>query len=328
MHRDCSTARLPVSSPLAWLLLICATTAVRAESPPADLVLVQGAGGQDDYQAAFGQWAQSWIEAGEAASMAVHRIGLDKVERSDRELLQQTLQQLAADTQRPLWLVLIGHGTFFQDQAKFNLTGPDVSASELAEWLRPLQRPVAIVNCASCSGPFIDRLSGSGRVVITATRSGAEQYYTRFGQFLAAALRQPTADIDHDGAVSLLEAFLTAARKTQAFYDDDARLATEHAVLDDNGDRTGTPAEFFRGIRVQAQAATNQSVDGLRAHQWMLSQLTDQPPLSAERQAERNCLETEIERLRQRKSTQSEDEYYEQLEAYLVQLARLYEPQN
>jgi hypothetical protein len=260
--------------------------------------------------------------------MAVHRIGPGHADPSDRELLQQTLQQLAADTPRPLWLVLIGHGTFFQDQTKLNLTGPDVSASELAEWLRPLQRPVAIVNCASCSGPFIDRLSGPQRVVVTATRSGAEQNYARFGQFLAEALRRPTADIDHDDAVSLLEAFLTAARATQAFYDDNARLATEHALLDDNGDRVGTPADFFRGIRVHTQAATNQSVDGLRAHQWMLTQLSDQPPLSPELAAERDRLEAAIEALRQRKATQNEEAYYEQLEALVLPLARLYEAQQ
>jgi hypothetical protein len=252
-------------------------------------------------------------------------IGLEPSDRPDRERLQEALAQSAGEKQRPLWLVLIGHGTFFQDQAKFNLRGPDMSARELAEWLRPLERPVAVINCASCSGTFIDSLSGPNRVVITATRSGVEQNYARFGQYLAESVHQATADIDHDGAVSLLEAFLTASRKTQAFYSDAGRLATEHALLDDNGDKSGSAADFFRGLRVTGRTQNNIAVDGLRAHQWMLSHLSDEPPLSAVELQQRDQLEAAIDALRDRKSTMNEADYFGQLETHLVQLARLYE---
>jgi hypothetical protein len=37
------------------------------------------------------------------------------------------------------------------------------------------------------------------------------------------------------------------------FYEADGRLATEHALLDDNGDSLGTPADFFRGDGVFVQ---------------------------------------------------------------------------
>jgi hypothetical protein len=309
------------------LVIAClAGNPATAEEPKrADLVLVKGAGGEQQYDAAFGQWVRMWTEAAPRASMTVHSIGIDQSDRADRELLQQTLARMASDKQRPLWLVLIGHGTFFQDQAKFNLSGPDISARELAQWLRPLERPVAIVNCSSCSGTFIDSLSGPNRVVITATRSGVEQNYARFGQFLAESIQQTTADIDHDGAISLLEAFLTASRKTQAFYSNAGRLATEHALLDDNGDKTGSSADFFRGIRVTRRSEGNVAVDGLRSHQWMLSQLSEEPPLSAEKLKQRDQLEAAIEVLRGRKSTMDEADYYGQLETYLVQIARLHE---
>ena len=39
------------------------------------------------------------------------------------------------------------------------LIGPDVSAGELAEWTAPVKRPLAVVNCASASAPFIQALS-------------------------------------------------------------------------------------------------------------------------------------------------------------------------
>ena len=104
--------------------------------------------------------------------------------------------------------MLIGHGTFDGREAKFNLRGPDVTDVELADWLLPFKRPVVVINCASASGPFINRLSGANRVVVTATKSGNEINFARFGQYIAEAIADPRADLDKDGQVSLLEAFL------------------------------------------------------------------------------------------------------------------------
>src|ERR1019366_7106008 len=126
-----------------------------------------------------------------------------------------------------------GHST------KFNLRGPDISATDLAAALKPCLRPLAVIDCASASGPFINALSGPNRVIITATRSGSEVNATRFGGYLAKAIADPAADLDKDGQTSLLEAFLLASRETQQFYREAGRLATEHALLDDNGDGLG-----------------------------------------------------------------------------------------
>ena len=95
---------------------------------------------------------------------------------------------------------------------------PGCPAAELAVWLKPFRRPLAVINTASCSAPFLNLLSAANRVVITATRSGYEQNYTRFGQYLAEALADPGADLDKDGQVSLLEAFLTASHQAAEFY--------------------------------------------------------------------------------------------------------------
>ena len=137
--------------------------------------------------------------------------------------------------------MLIGHGTFDGKTTKFNLRGPDVTAADLARWLKPFSRPLVVVDTTSCSAPLINTLSGSNRVVVTATRSGYEENFTHFGHFLAEALSDPEADLDKDHQVSLLEAFLTAARQTAEFYKTEGRIATEHALLDDNGDGLGTP---------------------------------------------------------------------------------------
>ncbi len=242
--------------------------------------------------------------------------------------MQDFLAAEPKETTAGLWLVLIGHGTFDGREAKFNLRGPDVADRELAEWLRPFTRPVAVVNCASSSGPFVKQLAAPGRVVITATRSGSEHNYARFGDYLSAAIVDPAADLDKDGQTSLLEAYIAAAHRTEEFYKQEARLATEHALLDDNGDGLGTPADWFQGVRAAKRAKDGALLDGARAHQWCLLLSQREQSMPAELRAKRDRLELEIETLREKKAALTEDEYYSKLELLLLELARLYEPAN
>ena len=60
-----------------------------------------------------------------------------------------------------------------------------------------------------------------------------------FARYWAEALRDPAADADKNEAVSALEAFHYAQRKTTEFFDTQKRLATEHAVLEDTGKGEG-----------------------------------------------------------------------------------------
>jgi hypothetical protein len=224
-----------------------------------------------------------------------------------------------------LWIVLIGHGTYDGREAKFNLRGPDLSATELAEWLKPFSRPLALIDCASSSAPFLTKLSAPGRVIVTATRSGFELNYARFGQYLSEAIGNPEADLDKDGQTSLLEAFIFASNRVAEFYKSQGRLATEHALIDDNGDGLGTPADWFRGIRAVKKAKEGATVDGLRAHQFHLVRSEFEQKLPPEVRARRNELELSIAKLRDQKPKMPEDDYYRELERLLLQIARLYE---
>jgi hypothetical protein len=134
----------------------------------------------------------------------------------DRERLQLALANEAKEAYTELWLVFLGHGTFDGKEAKFNLRGPDISASELLTWLQPFRRPLAVIDAASSSGPFLNKLSATNRVVITATRSGAEVNYARFGEFLSEAIAKPEADLDKDGQTSL--GSVPMARQVAEFY--------------------------------------------------------------------------------------------------------------
>ena len=210
------------------------------------LVLVIGAAGEPEYGEQFSAWADLWKQAAAKGGLQTSVIGEDTNNPEDD--LTRLLTVLTNEVAKPageLWIVFIGHGTYDGQAAKFNLRGPDISAADLAAVLKPCQRPLAVIDCASASGPFINALSGTNRVIITATRSGSEVNATRFGGYLAKAIADPSADLDKDGQTSLLEAFLLASRQTQQFYKEAGRLATEHALLDDNGDGLGTPADWF-----------------------------------------------------------------------------------
>jgi hypothetical protein len=74
-----------------------------------------------------------------------------------------------------LVVLLIGHGTLTDDaDAKFNLVGPDMSASEWADLLKPLSARLVFVDTTSGSFPFLRKLAAPGRIVVTATDSTAQ----------------------------------------------------------------------------------------------------------------------------------------------------------
>lgn len=310
---------------LLFLIPVCAS--VPPQRPI--VVLVVGASGEDIYEAIFAESAKLWREAAMKGGAEVTVVGLEKIPNAESDLDKKKLQSLVetfkATNATPAWIVFIGHGTDNGKEAKFNLRGPDVSAQELVEWLKPAQRPLVIVNTGSSSGAYIKPLSGANRIVVTATRSGGEINYAHFGEFMAQAIGSLEADLDKDEQTSLLEAFLMASRRVTDFYKEEGRLATEHALLDDNGDGFGTPADWFRGVRAVKKAEKGQGVDGRRAHQvHLISNAADQK-LTTEQRAKRDELELAIATLRDRKEKMEKDEYYRDLEKLLLQMARLYE---
>src|SRR5439155_23125346 len=291
----------------------------------ATLILVIGAPGQAEFGSNFVQQATLWQKAGAQGKCPEITLGLESAgQTNDYEQLKQLLRAEPKAGPSALWLVLIGHGSFDGKEARFNLRGPDVSATDLALWLQPFRRPLVVIDTSLSSAPFLNKLSASNRVIITATRSGHEQNFTRFGQYLAEAIIDPTSDLDKDGSVSLLEAFLAASRQTAAFYKTEGRLASEHALLDDNGDGLGTPADWFVGLRAVKKPKDTAAVDGLFAQQVHLVRSDSEQSFTVEQTARRDTLERAVLLYREKKNQLPENEYYRELEKLLVELARFY----
>ncbi len=307
---------------IARLVLLGSLVALPARGT--DVIVAVGAPGEAAFAEVFGRQVERWREGCARGGREIEV--LSPATRVGLEAAISTAK--AVGSSEPLWLVLIGHGTFDGRASKFNLEGEDATPEDFSAWLEGTARPLVVVNTTAASAPFVDALSGEGRIIVTATKDASEVSFAHFGKYFAESVASPEADLDQDGATSLLEAFLVASRETKAFFDDDGRLATEEAVVDDNGDKRGTLAGAFDGLLSTQAAAANSATrlpDGVRAHQVSLVPSPEEAERSPEWKAERDRLELALFRLRARKDEMEEPEYLAALEAVLVPLGELYQ---
>ena len=293
---------------------VCAQSTVRAD-PNKFVVIINGAGGEPAYAKQFEQWTADLQNAlsnrynfGAQHTTVLPHATAEDVKRTFAQLKSQL------DGNNVLFVFLIGHGSYDGKESKFNLVGPDLSASDYNALLSALPtRRVVVFNMASASGEFIKSLSAKGRIVVTATRNGQESNATRFPGFFIAALSATDADTDQDGHTSVLEAFVYANRLTADFYTRAGRLATEHALLEDNGDGVGhEKAEAGEGLLARATYLDSLSIDEAAAN-----------AATGRLMKERTRLEAEIEQLIARKQSMPEGEYESALEKLFIELAKV-----
>ncbi len=239
------------------------------------------------------------------------------VRRAFRELGQKM------SPQDQLLVFLVGHGSFGGTWSKFNLVGPDLRDLDFAELLNTLPtKRVVLINTASASGPFIERLSAEERVIVTATKSGMEHYETNFADFFLEALSSNHCDFNKDGRISMLEAFEFAREQQDRWFEEKRRIRAEHPLLDDNGDGRGS--EELEG-----------AADGAWANRVFLNPVSEElkasvakmrsgtPTLADSLRLQKAALEEQIADLKARKTKMDVASYNQKLEALLVRLARV-----
>ncbi len=312
-------------------ILFLATASIVFAAPPSrDLavLLIIGAPGTPEYEARFTSDADIWSQTCIRAGVACDTLGAEDLPEGKDHIapLRQWLDTFIKTRKEDLWVVLIGHGTFDGREAKFNLRGPDLLLNDLTTWLKPMTRNLAVINTSSAGAPVLKTLAGENRCVITAVKSVEEISAPRFGAFFAKAIAgQAEADQDGDGQVSLLEAFLRASRQVTQFYEQEDRLATEHAMLEDNGDGLAVRADEFTGMHPNAKPPAGKTLpDGMRARQWHLVLNAQEAALSDDLRNRRDALERDAAAIRQQKDKLAPDEYYQELEAIFLELAKLY----
>jgi hypothetical protein len=228
-----------------------------------------------------------------------------------RRLLGDLRRRLTRDDL--LIVVLIGHGTFDGEAAKFNLVGPDLTAVEWKGLLDGIPGRVVVVNTTESSYPFLEELSQRGRVVITATDSVAQRFATVFPEHFVRGLSDLSADFDKNGRVSIWEAFAAASASVKQYYEQRGQLSTERPVLDDNGDMVGREAEAPGPDGTLARSTYLDAEPGSITADVALAGL----------QRRRAALEAQLEELKARKGSLATEDYEMQLERVLVELARV-----
>ena len=296
-----------------------------------EVLVILGAGGTPEYAEEFQDAGRAWCEVLNQRNVVVvdgtnaKPSPLDETGPSDRALVLEHLQTMAAastpDSTQVRWVVMIGHGTHDASGAKFNLRGPDIESKEIASVLNNAPGRWVLVHAFSSSGPFIHALSGKERIIITATKSGSEQNYSRFAKYLALAIDDPKSDLNHDSHISVLEAFLAASKSVAQFYSSERRLATEQALLDDNGDKRGTPANFFRGLKPAKAPADGLQSDGDLARRLTLHKLLTELEMTPEMEFRADQIEERIAELRREKTGMDPVEYHAKLEKLLLEMA-------
>ncbi len=228
-------------------LLLCAGSAGAQERYA---LIVSGASGGAEYAAQYHRWsddlATSLVERFKLPRGAVTMLSdspqpdVAATAANVRRLVELLAGRIAP--QDLLLVVLIGHGTFDGIDAKFNLVGPDLESADWAALLKPVRGQVVIVNTTSASFPFLERLAGPRRIIITATDSTAQKFDTVFPNYFIGALGDDAADLDKNQRTSIWEAFASASSGVLRHYQERGLLATERALMDDNGDGTGVDA--------------------------------------------------------------------------------------
>jgi hypothetical protein len=226
--------------------------AAEAQAEERWALILSGASGGPKYAEQMLEWRSG------LASALVDRYGFakDKVrvfvdetvktgEQGTAANLRAVMANLRKQMRREdvLLIILLGHGTYDGDSAKFNLVGPDLTAADWKTLLDGVAGRLVIVNSTEASFPFLERLSGPNRVVITATDSAAQKYATVFPEYFAKAMREASSDLDKNGRTSVFEVFAATSLAVKQHYEQRGQLTTERAIIDDNGDGVGREAD-------------------------------------------------------------------------------------
>jgi hypothetical protein len=284
-------------------------------------LIVSGASGDPEYAATFRRWVDTLATTlrDHFQYAADHVVVLTETPKAGESKATADGVRQAMAALRPrltptdqLVVILIGHGSDSASGAKFNLAGPDLTVKDWADLLARLPGHLAVVDTTSASFPFLAGLSGHDRVIITATNSVAQRYATVFPDAFVQALSSAAADLDKNGRVSLLEAFTTASRTVAQHYEQGGIMATEVALLDDDGDG--------KGMVAGTENATDGNVAAVTYLQGAAVETSTDPEIQRLLTRQRE-LTDQIDALRRRRAEMAADQYNRALEALLTELA-------
>lgn len=309
-----------MKSARAVALIVCLSAAASsARGADRYAVVITGASAGEVYARQYDAWRSSLVatlkqkfQYPDDHCLVLAETGQEGAVRSTREEVRRVFSDLRSRLTKDdlLFVVLIGHGTADEDEAKFNLVGPDLDSSEWAALLKPLPGRLVFVDTTGASFPFMRHVASQGRVVVTATDSTAQQFETTFPAFFVKAIDEAAADGDKNGRVSVWEAFSYASAAVRKAFEQRGQLPTERSLLNDTGDGIGRDAQ-------------NPGPDGALARAVYFAPEAREAgdAASLKRRVE---LQRQLEDLRLRKASSTDPAQFDaEIERILVELTRL-----
>jgi len=304
------------------LAIICcvymqAATATSSGKSQFNAIVAVGLGGTAEYREMFEEAATEMTDqllgasdsAGDVTTDGASTVALLLEDKTDRETLLSHIDervdfivsQSKLGITHQFVLALFGHGSYDGEDYKFNISGPDVTARELAEHLKPLDgMPQLLLLGTSASGAALEWLASDDRIVLTATKSGAESNVVLFPRFWKDTLLGSDADTDHDEQLSIHEAFDYTSQAIAEHYENAQQLATEHSRI-----VVGTNAQLSVLTRLGSLAGSENN------------------PVVNTLLEKRDTLENEFLEIRATRGQKPQTQYLDELEVVLLKIATL-----
>lgn len=281
-------------------LAVCALLAHTVALAKTTGLVVTGIGGNEEYTEQFQEQGQIVVDALRSVSDTNDDVVLLQAGSATRDAILEHIDNLASLQGETFFLILLGHGTVDAESWRFNLPGRDLTTDDLVAALTNIEAANQLVLLAtSASGAVLDILSQPGRYVVTATKSAGEINAVRFPEYLAKAMESGVADTDRNEILTLAEVYRYTNEKTQAYYEEQKLLASEHARI------TGDNPERLAMARLGSLKTASDD------------------PIVAKLLDKRLLLEDEFLALKASKPDMETAAFYEALEPLLVSIARL-----
>lgn len=326
-------------SSLLLLLLMC----LLSNTSHADryAAVICGSGGTDEFIDKFNDWGKrlSTLLVDDLGFQPEHVsfFSADIIDATDITPLPCTVESLCGyihdltstfTSEDDVFLFFIGHGSFTGNQVTLHLPGDDLTATQFNEWLVdfPAQK-IVIVNGSSSSAGFINHLSHQDRIICTSTKNVNETNAPEYIEFMIQAMQDGSADLNRDERITLYELCYQTAMLTQAWYDQNNYIATEHSLIDDNGDGLGTrllPEDVSEQRANRGAKSTSHAQDGSTAKEFFIKDYQFPKDAPQELIGQYLMALDSIAILKNKKMDMEVSAYYQELEAQLIKAASLH----
>ncbi len=305
-----------------WVVLMVMATAPAAFAQDSWALIITGASGGQKYAEQLASWRtdlQNALVGRYGFAQARVRVLVDETSKTGEQATAKAVRQAISEVRRQIGrddlflVILLGHGTYDGEIAKFNLVGPDLAAADWSGLFDGMPGRLVVINTTESSFPFLAAFSARGRVVITATDSSEQRYATVFPDYLVRALREASTDLDKNGRTSIYEVFTAASIAVRQHYEQRGMLTTERSVLDDNGDKLGREEQVAGPDGAVARTVNLEAPNPLEA---------SDPALAALLRRRRE-LEVMAEALKLKKPEMQQAEWDAEFEKLMIELARV-----